>query len=274
MNGRVGREDSDLLVDLVRRSPLLEELQRGRRLDRRELQERLGVSRATSHRHLKLLGELGLIEKTNNEFRLTDSGTLLTKALVQFKREARSALRLGPVSQAIEDAPIPIDIEAFAGANVTSAEHGDPYSSVARFVSLVRETDTLRGFNMDVIAPFYLIEIQQRIVDGMVTEDIALPDVVENALVGYPDKCVEACASGNLTIWLHEDLTFGLAIFDDRVGIGIPEQGARTLRVFVDTDSPDVREWAEAVYESYGSEAVRLEAYTRGEFERALANVS
>lgn len=77
-------EDLDLLIDLLRRSPLLEEL-RGDRVDRAELQDRLAVSRSTSHRHTRMLGELGVIEKTNGEFQLTASGKLLTDATSRFK---------------------------------------------------------------------------------------------------------------------------------------------------------------------------------------------
>lgn len=153
---------------------------------------------------------------------------------------------------------------------MTSAERGDPYSPVARFVALVQETETLRGLDVDAIAPLYMDEIQRRIVDGMNTEDITHPGAVKDSLDGYPDKCMEACASGYLTVRLHDDLPFGLAIFDDRVGIGVCERDTRNLRVFVDTDSSAVREWAEAVYEVYESEAILLEEYTQQGFREAL----
>lgn len=262
-------EDLDLLIDLLRRSPLLEEL-RGESLDRAGLQDRLNVSKSTSHRHTRLLDELGVIEKTDGEFRLTESGAILTDAMVRFKREASSSLQLAPVLEAIQNAPVDIDSDAFAGATVTSAEQGDPYSPVARFVALVRETETLRGFDMDAIAPLYMDEIQQRIVDGMETEDIGRPEVTKNALEGYPEKCVDACASGHLTVQLHDDLPFALALFDHRVGVGVCERDSRQLRVFVDTDSPEVREWAEAVYETYESQAIPLEEFTQQCFQETM----
>lgn len=264
-----GRGDIGLLIDLLRRSPLLEEL-RGDAFDRGELQERLGVSRSTSHRHTRLLGELGVIERTDGEFHLTESGELLTDAIVRFKQEATSALQLAPVLRAVEDAPVDIDAAAFTGSTVTSTEHGDPYSPLARFVALVRETETLYGFDMDAIAPLYVEDVQRRIVNGMETEDITRPGAVQNALDGYPDKCMEACASGHLTVKLHDDLPFALAMFDERVGIGVYGRDARTLRAFADTGSPEVREWAEAVYEAYDTEAVLMEEYTKQGFREAM----
>ncbi|MBX0325596.1 winged helix-turn-helix domain-containing protein [Halomicroarcula sp. F13] len=262
-------EDPDLLIDLIRRSPLLEELQQDA-LDRAELQDRLAVSRATCHRHTRTLDELGVIERVDSHFQLTEAGWLLTDALTTFKRDARSAVQLAPVLDAVGDAPGEIDAKAFADATVTSAERGDPYSPVARFITLVRETEALRGLDMDAIAPLYMDEIQKRIVGGMETEDITHPGAVKDSLDGYPDKCMEACASGYLTVQLYDDLPFGLAIFDDRVGIGVCEQGTRNLRVFVDTDSPAVREWAESVYEVYESEAILLEEYTQQGFREAI----
>lgn len=268
--GRVdGPGDIELLIDLLRRSPLLEEL-RATALDRAEIQDRLGISKSTSHRHTRLLGELGVIEKRAGEFRLTETGLLLTDVLVEFKQEATSALQLAPLLEAIQTAPVDIDIEAFAGATVTSAEYGDPYSPVVRFVTLVEETETLRGFDIDVIAPLYIDEIQHRILDGMETEDISRPEVTKNALDSYPKKCMDACMSGNLTVQLHDELPFGLAIFDERVGIGVCEQDSTSLRTFVDTDSPQVREWAESLYEAYESEAVLLEEFTHSGFREAM----
>lgn len=261
--------DSDLLIDLLRRSPVLEVLEE-EPLDRRELQERVDISRATSHRYTRLLGDLGVIEKSDDEFRLTESGILLTDALIRFKREALSALALAPVLEAVQNAPVDLDIEALAEATVTSAERGDPYSPVARFIALVRETETLQGFDMDGIAPLYLEEIQRQIVDGMETEDLVLPEAVKDSLDNYPEKCMEACASGNLTIHLHDGLPFGLAVFDDRVGIGVCEPNGRQLRVFVDTDSPEVREWAQAVYEAYKTEAILMEEYSHECFRQTM----
>lgn len=262
-------EETDRLIDLLRRSPMLEELQQ-EPLDRGALQERLGVSRATCHRHTRTLGEFGVIERVDGRFQLTDAGRLLTDALASFKRDARSALQLAPVLDAVKDAPVEIDPEAFADAIVTSAERGDPYSPVARFVALVQETETLFGFDVDGVAPLYMEEIKDRIVSGMETVDLVLPEVAKNTLDEYPEKCMEACLSGHLTIQLHDGLPFALAVFDERVGIGVCEPDSRRLRVFVDTKSPEVREWAESVYEVYESEAFLLEEFTHRGFQEAM----
>lgn len=263
----------DLFVDLVRRSPLLEELRR-EPLDRAEIRDRLDVSRSTSHRHTRLLAELDVVERRHGRFALTESGRLLADAMVRFKSDVGTALRLAPVLEAVGDAPVELDADALVGATVTSTDDGDPFSPVVRFVSLARETETLRGLDIDAIAPLYMEEITRHIVEGMETVDVSLPEVTRNALDDYPERCVDACASGNLTVRLHDDLPFALAVFDDRVGIGVYERDTRNLRTFVDTDAPAVREWALTVYESYADEAVRMEEFTPRGFREAMARHS
>ncbi|WP_254544528.1 helix-turn-helix transcriptional regulator [Halomarina pelagica] len=260
----------ELLVELVRRSPMLDAL-RGGRLDRRELEARLNVSRATGHRHTRSLGEMSLIERTGGTFALTALGEAVADAVSTFETNGRTALVLAPALEAIRETTTDFDVGIFADTTVTSAERGDAYGPMTRFVSLLEETETLRGFDTFSIAPTYAGEFQQRILDGMETEIIDPPAVTENVMNSYPEKCVQVCASEHFTLWIHDDLPYGLAIFDDRVGIGVRDTDARTLRAFVDTDSAAAREWAEAVYESYRNEAVRLESFTKRGLREAMA---
>ena len=262
-------QDLDLLIDLLRRSPLLEELEGGE-YDRRELQDRLAISRATSHRHTKLLSEFGVIERVNGQFRLTESGILLADACSKFRQEANAALQLAPVLDAVMDAPVPIDNEAFADATVTGAEHGDSHTPLVRFIALLRETETLHALDLDLIAPARLDEIKERIADGMETELIGLLEVAKDIIENHPENCIEAWTSGYLTIKLVDELPFALTIFDDRVGIGVGEPGTRSLRAFVDTDAPAVREWAWEVYEAYEAEALEVEGMGPEDFQRFM----
>ena len=260
----------DLFIDLIRHSSMLEALQGGT-LDRRELEQRLEISRATSHRHTKSLTEKGLIERPGGEFVLTESGKVVADTVSTFVTNARMTFCLRPVLGAVHDTAPGFNVEVFADATVTSAKHGDAYGPMTRFVSLLGGTETLRGFDTFSIAPTYMEKFQQRILDGMQTEVIDPPAVTENVMDNYPERCVQVCVSKYFTLWLHDDLPYGLVIFDDRVGIGVRDPDTRTLRAFVDTDSAAAREWAEAVYESYKEEAVRLEHFTKKGLREAMA---
>lgn len=249
-------EDPEVLIDLLRRSPLLEELQRGE-LDRRELQDRLDVSRATVHRHTRLLTELSVIEKVDGRFRLTKPGTLLVDAITRFKREAGSALQLAPVLDLDGDEPMDVDIEAFAGATVTTAEQGDPYAPVSRFESLLRTTDELRFVGSEVALMDPCLEtILQLMEDGVEITFIDRPSCTSYFFSEYPELSKESMGRANFTVLEHDGLPpYGVGLFTDRVAVSCYEQGSGTVRALIDTDAREAREWAESKFASFLREA-------------------
>jgi predicted transcriptional regulator len=265
--------ETDQLIQVLRHRYVFRELKR-EALERRELEERLGVSRATSHRYVRTLKEMGLIEKIDGAFVLTELGEDIASAVATFDADVTTRLRLAPLLAVVRDVTPPIEIATFVDASIASVEYGDPYAPLTRFVSLVQETETLRGINTCRIAPTYMEEFQQRILDGMKTELIDLPQIAEDIMENYPEKCVQVCVSGNLTLWTHEirdSLPFGLVLFDDRIGIGLFDTKKGTLNTFVDTDNTVAIGWATEVYDQYKSESVPLENFTKKGLREALA---
>lgn len=262
-------KDNDLLLDVIRYAPGLEALVNGPR-DRRELERQLDVSKTTSYRFTRSFEDSGLLEKSANGYALTPAGKKLREAVTTFERNVRTAVRLGPVLEAMGETAPAFDIEAFADATLTTTQHGDPYSPVSRCLELLNETDTLRGVYMGAITPLYLSDIGQHIVGGMDTVNIASPERVAETLAEAPAKCLEVCTSGHFTVYLHDNLSYSLVILDDRVGIGVLQTDRRRVQMFVDTDSPEAREWAEAVFEAHKAEAVKMEEFTPWGVRRAV----
>lgn len=265
--------ETDELIQVLRHRHVFAELQKGA-LERRQLEDRLDVSRATSHRYVRTLEELGLVEKTNGRFALTDLGTDIAATVATFETEVSARLGLAPMVDVLHTATPPVEIAAFVGARVTHVTHGDPYAPLTRFISLVQGTESLRGINTCRIAPTYMEEFQGRILDGMQTELNDTPQVLADVMERYPEKCVQVCVSENLTLWIHEDrdaLPFGLVLFDDRVGIGLFDTVKGTLEAFIDTDDPAAMEWAIVMYGQYQSESVHLENFTKKGLKDALA---
>ena len=132
----------------------------------------------------------------------------------------------------------------------SAAAPEDPYRPVERFVALVGESATLRGFNTTHMAPLVLGGFHQQVFEATDTELIYLPGVAEKLFEAYPDRANDAIEQGHLTLRTREQLPYGLALFDERVGIGGYDDRTGLLEVFVDTDSPIAREWAERVFAS------------------------
>lgn len=253
-----GRIDTDLLSDIVRHGPVLEALLK-EPLDRREIEERLAVSRATSHRYTQWLNEQEFAKKADGRFKLTWRGKVIAEEVLRFEANVRTAHRLTPLLNAVCDDHREFVVEPFVDATITVAESNDPYRPVERFIELVNRSETFRGFNTTHMAPLVLGEFHQRVFDEIDTEIIYLPHIMEKLFETYPERAREAIDRGDLTLRTRDELPYGLAIFDDRVGIGGYDETTGFMQVFVDTDAPIGYEWAERVYASIRADSKPLE---------------
>ena len=252
------RVDTDLLGDIVRHGPVLEAL-RGEPLDRREIEERLDVSRATSHRFTQWLDEQNLVEKVDSRFQLTGAGEAVADEVLRFEANVGTVHRLSPLLEAVCEDHQEFVLEPFVDAEVIHAKPDDPYRPVERFLSLLRDSESFRGFNTTHMAPLVLGEFHHQIFEKTDTEIVYLPPIVEKLFETYPKRALEAIESGHLALRTRDDLPYGLAIFDNRVGIGGYDEDTGLMQVFVDTDTQIAREWAERVYASVKASSKPLE---------------
>ena len=251
------RVDTDRLGDVVRHGPVLEALLDGP-LDRPEIESRLDVSRATSHRFTRWLTEQGLAEKRDGRFHLTGYGEAVAEEVLRFEANVRTADRLAPLLDAVCEEHREFVVEPFVDATVTVADVDDPYRPVERFCTLVAESETFRGFNTTHMAPPTVGTADGGVFDGTDTEVVYRPSVAERLFETAPDRASEAVERGHLRLRTREALPYGLAILDDRVGIGGYDEHTGAMEVFVDTDSPIAREWAERVYRSVRADSEPL----------------
>lgn len=247
-------------VEVVKRAPMLSALREGP-MERRTLEQRLGVSKSTAHRNTSALTERGLVERSEGKFELTAFGAAIADVVATFEADVQSTVRLAPLFEVVAGIQPRCPVEAFANATVTSTDSGDPFAPLARFVSLVQDTETVRMFDSYAVAPTYMDEIHGRVLDGLVTDVVERPDVALDVMENYPQKCVELCASEYLSMRIHDGLPFGLVILDSRVGVGIRDPDTGAPRAFVDTDAPAGKQWAETLFDSYWNEATQLEHF-------------
>ena len=252
------RLSTDDLLDVIQHRELLELLVE-KPLPRDEIQERLGVSRATSHRFTRWLQEYEDAERVDHQYRLTGKGAVYADELYRFERNLRTAAAIAPLLDVICEHHQEFVIPPFADATVTTATPEDPHRPVARFVTLLRESSTFRGFNTTHMVPPALAEVYDHLFDGIDTELIYLPDVVDNLVETYPDRLRSAVDAGHLELRTRETLPYGLALFDDRVGIAGFDEETGTMRVFVDSDSAIACAWADRVFETYKNNSDLIE---------------
>ena len=251
------RLETDELLDVVRHGPVLRALF-SEPMDRREIEAHLGVSRATSHRLTRWLDEHGLAEKRDGRFRLTGKGISFAECVLSFERKVETSERLAPLLDVVCENHMEFVVEPFADATVTTADQADPYAPVRRFLGLLGGSRTFRGFNTTQMVSFAVAGGESAF-DGVDAEIIYLPEVVEALFEASPERARDAVDAGHLTLRTREALPYGLAIFDDRVGIGGYDEDTGAMTVFVDTDTAYAREWAERTYAAFRADSEPLE---------------
>lgn len=130
---------------------------------------------------------------------LTPLGEVAAEEVAEFQSTIETAWELAPVLEATAIHDIDIDLEAFAGATVTTAAPGNPYRPASRFMSLVETTETVRGLDPASINPLHIHEIYDRIVAGMETEAVYPSEVVEELLTIASSPVRSGTNSGSTT---------------------------------------------------------------------------
>ena len=226
---------------------------------RRELTDDLGVERVTLGRILTDFTDRHWVIKVDDRYELTFVGELVADQFDRTRVTMDAARRLAPLVPLLPVDEMEFPLVRLTDATVTTASEGDPYSPVRRFMSLLRDSTTLRGYDTTTIAPLYVDEIREQILAGMDTEVVYLPQVARQIVDDYGDAVRTARESGHLRLHVAESLPFGLAVYDDRVGIGAYDDETGMLSVFVDTDDEAVREWALDRYRQHRELAQPLE---------------
>ena len=249
-------EDVEFLSRSEHRITTLDVVAR-RPMTRSGLQDATGASPSTVSRTLREFEARHWVRREGNQYEATELGAFVASGMRDLLDRLETERKLRDVWTWLPTEVDGFSIEMAVDAVVTRAVAGDPYRPINRFVSLLQETDRFRfvGPDLALLEPCR-DEFRRRILDGLHAEIIDPPRVARYVLSTYPEHCTPSLESGNLTILLHDDLpTYGVSLFDRRIGISCYNPTTGTVQAFIDTDSPDAREWGEAMYASVREEA-------------------
>jgi len=249
-------DDPRYLMDFVRRADALDALAI-EPLTKRELAEALTISRPTAHRILEGFDELDVVRSERSGYELTRFGEVVHDAVGDYRDRIETAMSLRPLLNDLPD-DIEFDYQLFADAVVTEATYDDPFRPMNRFIELFEDATQVKGFNRSFLEPMYIELAHERIEAGLESDIIYDPKVIELVLEEYPNLGATALEKDHVTASVHEDLPIALAIFTDRIGIGIHTEAMGTPIAWIDTDDPDAIAWGEQLFERYRSEATRL----------------
>lgn len=250
----VGDFDSEVLTTAIERKPALAALAREPH-HREQLQEELDLSKTTCHRIVRTFDDRGLLQRSDSGYELTTLGELVYERVDEFDESVRLAYRLQPLLQELDEADIDFDLDCFRTATITTPEPGDPYPFIDRTLELFRNSRTIRVVDCNpLVPPAYVEEMLEIALDSgmrgefIVTEEIALGNMEQ-----FPDLQRQVAESTETSgrYLVHDDIPFGLALYDDHLDLRVYDDETGTPTLYVDTDDPDAITWAESVYQQF-----------------------
>ncbi|HKJ58002.1 MAG TPA: MarR family transcriptional regulator [Halobacteriales archaeon] len=245
------REDVEFLARSEHRVAVLDVLADGPRR-RADLRAETGASDPTVGRILGDFEDRGWVGRQGHEYALTQPGAFVAERFGRLLDQLSTEQKLRAVWRWLPGELDGFTVDLVADARVTAVEPGDPYGPANHCGRLFREAEWLRGFDAGLTAPHHFAELYQRIVDGMTTEVVLPSDVLERIQTAYPEESARVGRSEHFTLWVNDDLPlYRLTVFHDRVGIGGYDPDSGVMQVYLETESPDAREWAEATFERY-----------------------
>lgn len=232
--------------------------------DRDELRTATGASSPTMGRVLTDLQDRHWIKREGKTYLLTELGEFVAAQFEDFRDAMAYQRRLREIWPWLPHEIDGFSIELFTDVVVSQPGPGYPYKPVERLTELITATRTMRGFGMALLKSGNLEPFFDHVRDGLTCEYIYPPNVFEQLLSWDRETVVETATRTNYTVLLHDDLPLddrcGICLFDDRVSICCYDTETGTLQSLIDTESDEMRTWAESYYERYRDEARPLDA--------------
>lgn len=234
--------------------------------DRDNLRATTGASSPTMGRILADFEDRWWLARDGPVYRLTPLGEFVAERFLDLREAMETERKLRNVWRWLPREMEGFSVDLFADAVVSYPGPGYPYEPVERVLHLYEATSRIRGFGTVVVKSGSLETICGVVIGGTEMEFMFPPSVLETIIAWNPERMGETAACENCTVFVHDALPdgdrCGLSIVDDRVAICGHDADTGALRVIIDTDAPEAREWAISVFERYRQEATLVDEAT------------
>lgn len=246
--------DVEVLARSGNRVRLLETLLDEGPVEKCELAAECDVVRTTLQRNLDTLADRDLIQECDvRTYELTPVGEEVTRSLLELVKTTHTARRLAPLLKWLPNGAFDLEVRHLADAKLVEATEGDPYAPVNRHVAALETADSFRGV-LSVVGQHALETAYDRIKATTAEHELVVGPEAATTLredSHYCDVVAELLETGQCRIYVSErSIPFYLGLVDDRVQIGVEDEDG-IPRALVETDAPDVFEWAENKYDEY-----------------------
>lgn len=251
--------DHDHLSSISRHLPLLLELQGTDGLRQSELRDRLDQSKSTTHRNVKTLTELDLLERTEEGYRLTPLGEIVTQQVEDCARTVDVAHRYREFLPTVQRSELRLN--HLTDSEVTHATDSNPMAPLVRLAEITTQANEVRVLT-NSIAP-RSFDVGR---DGVRKGDKQIRMVVDSRTIDtvqetrwYGEELRKDLETGNLEIWIHEErVPYQIGLFDgEKLCLGAEDEEGRPTAM-LETTNHDAIGWAEEAFEVYRSRSEQL----------------
>lgn len=252
---------ADVVPLLARRESLLSALWEGPQA-KCDLVRTLDISRSTVDRSIRELETKGLVERREGGFGLTLPGRLLFEEYREF-RERSDGISSADDLLSVLSPDTRLDAGMLAGAEIVVADRTTPYRPADRFLDRVCDADSAKILST-AIGPQYVDVIREQVVEEGLEYSVGATTTVIERFVSEHDRAMrESLATDRMALReLSDDPPFSVVVLDSPSGrsAGVLVYGNEGARGYIDNDSPDAVEWAEAYFRRYWRDATPIGA--------------
>lgn len=237
--------DSDGVVDVIaRRDGVLRALG-PTPVEKRELVERLDVSRSTVDRGVRELEAAGLAARSDGGYRRTPAGDLALAEYDAFVRRAGGAVEHADLLASL---PPDADVDAamVADADAVVADRRAPHAPTSALASVVADADRVRA-RWVAAFPRQVDAYASAVTDGAEAEVILAPAAARRLVSEHASTVAAALDTGRLAVReAPDEPPFGLLVAETPDGpvAGMLIVGDAGVEAFVENRTDDAVAWA------------------------------
>lgn len=245
-------DDIEFLVRSANRVRALDALASGA-YDRRELQERTEIPRATVGRIVTDFERRGWATQRDGRYEATPIGTLLAAELTSLLASVDTGYELGELVGWLPIECFDFGIERFVDARLTLPNHVDSIAPVRRAVELLYRADRARVLTQAYAPEAIRAHWHATVQDGRTFELVLTADVVE-AICASPETATmfaEIVEIGAGSVYRYDgDCPHVMGVYDGATAIGVTDDDGFP-RALIETRDDVVRSWADETIDAY-----------------------
>ncbi|EMA38954.1 helix-turn-helix transcriptional regulator [Halobiforma nitratireducens] len=219
-----------------------------------DLEPHVDASRRTVSRSLSALDEQQLAISEGRTYRATTYAELVADDVFSLLERLERGHEFATFLEAFPTEEIGLTASEIASADGTTTcrRSADPHAPVSHVIDVLEGTRRVRVL-APIASPLYVRPLVACVRDGATVEAVVDADAYDSFCSKLRGGVRVAATLGDISLAVHDDVSFGLLECDERVVLGAYEDGI--LQATFETDDERIRDAGQDVYDRYRTAA-------------------